>query len=403
MEYVVFSFRNLRRKGIRSWLTLLGILIGIAAVISLITVGSGLKEAVNSQFGASSTEVITIQAGGTSFGPPGSGVITSLTKQDSVAIGNLASIEVAIPRNIEMGRMEYNDIVLFGYAGSIIEGKEDEIYELVGDLKPEYGRLLKTGDLGKVMLGYSFYDGATNGYEKDLMPGKTVLIQDKSFEVVGIVEKQGSLISDGIIWMYDSDLDDLIGYGDNVSLIVAKVKDKDLMNRAQEEIERLMRNRRDVKIGEEDFEVSTPEATLEDVNSVLNGIQIFIIIIASISIFIGIIGIINTMTTSVLERKKEIGIMKAIGAKNSQIFMQFFVESGLLGLIGGAAGIILGLILGYAGIGAINNFIGSETAPQLNLLLIFFSLLGSFVIGSLAGIFPAMQAAKENPVDALRG
>lgn len=403
MNYLVFSFKNLKRKGVRSWLTLLGILIGIAAVISLITVGAGLKTAVNAQFGASSTELITVQAGGTSYGPPGSGTVVPLTKSDAQAIEQLSTVEVAIPRNIEVGKLEYNNVVQFGYAATILEGREEKIYELEGNIKAEYGRLLKSGDNGKVMLGYSFYNGNTNGYGKDILPGKTVLIQDKSFEVVGIVEKQGSFILDGVVWIYDSDLDDLLGYGDEVSLIAVKVKDKKFMDKAKEDIEKLMRNRRDVKLGKEDFEVSTPEATLEDVNSILNGIQIFIIIIASISIFIGIIGIVNTMTTSVLERRKEIGIMKAIGAKNSQIFMQFFIESGLLGLVGGAIGIILGLILGYAGIGAINSFIGSETSPQINYLLILFSLIGSFVIGSLAGIFPAMQAAKQNPVDALRG
>ena len=298
MNYLVFSFKNLKRKGVRSWLTLLGILIGIAAVISLITVGAGLKTAVNAQFGASSTELITVQAGGTSYGPPGSGTVVPLTKSDAQAIEQLSTVEVAIPRNIEVGKLEYNNVVQFGYAATILEGREEKIYELEGNIKAEYGRLLKSGDNGKVMLGYSFYNGNTNGYGKDILPGKTVLIQDKSFEVVGIVEKQGSFILDGVVWIYDSDLDDLLGYGDEVSLIAVKVKDKKFMDKAKEDIEKLMRNRRDVKLGKEDFEVSTPEATLEDVNSILNGIQIFIIIIASISIFIGIIGILSEERTS---------------------------------------------------------------------------------------------------------
>ena len=95
--------------------------------------------------------------------------------------------------------------------------------------------------------------------------------------------------------------------------------------------------------------------------------------------------------------------MKAIGATNRQIFMQFFVESGFLGLIGGGIGVILGVMAGYFGIIGINNFIGSEMQPQINFFLIFFALLGSFAIGAAAGILPAMNAAKQNPVDALRG
>jgi len=176
-----------------------------------------------------------------------------------------------------------------------------------------------------------------------------------------------------------------------------------LMNKAEEEIEKLMRQRRNVKIGEEDFSVTTPEATLETVNSVLGAIQAFIIIIASISIFVGSIGIVNTMTTSVLERKKEIGIMKAIGSRNSQIFMQFFVESGFLGLVGGVLGAVFGILIGYVGTLGINSWLGSEISFQISFPLIFFTLLGSFLIGAIAGIVPAMQAARQNPVEALRG
>jgi len=203
--------------------------------------------------------------------------------------------------------------------------------------------------------------------------------------------------------MYQDDLDNLFDYGDEVDIIGVKVKDPDLMDRAKEEIERLLRQRRDVKEGEEDFEVSTPDALLETVNSVLGAVQAFIIIIASISILVGALGIVNTMTTSVLERRKEIGIMKAIGATNFQIFLQFFFESGLLGFVGGLVGIVLGTLISVAGIIGINSFIGSELSPTIDFILIGGALIGSFIVGAVAGIVPAMQAAKQNPVEALRG
>jgi len=142
---------------------------------------------------------------------------------------------------------------------------------------------------------------------------------------------------------------------------------------------------------------------MDTVNSVLGGVQAFIIIIASISILVGALGIVNTMTTSVLERRKEIGIMKAIGAKNSQVFMQFFFESGMLGFIGGLVGVILGTLISVGGIIGINGFIGSELALSIDFVLIGGALVGSFLIGAIAGIAPAMQAAKQNPVEALRG
>jgi putative ABC transport system permease protein len=400
MNYFVFALRNLYRKGIRSWLTLLGICIGIAAVISLISLGSGLKIAVTSQFGVSSTEVITVQAGGSGFSAPGTDVVTPLTEDDVRAISNLGSVEFATETNIETVKFEYNDKIQIGYAYSVEEEYRKEIYEIDKD-ETEYGRLLKSGDSGKVVLGHNFYDGETNGYGKSITPGKQIIINGESFKVVGILKKKGSFILDGSVMMYEDELEELAGYGENVDVITVKVRDKDFIDKAKEDIEKLMRNRRDVDVGSEDFTVSTPESSLSQVNQILDAIQIFIIIIASISILIGIVGIVNTMTTSVLERRKEIGIMKSIGARNSQIFAQFFIESGFLGLIGGLVGIIFGISFGYAGTIAINNFLGVDTRPEINFFLIFFALFGSFLIGSLAGIFPAMKAAKQNPIQAL--
>src|SRR3990167_3256943 len=136
---------------------------------------------------------------------------------------------------------------------------------------------------------------------------------------------------------------------DDVDIIAVQVKDKSLIQEAEEDIEKLLRKRRDVKEGNEDFEVSTPEASLSSVNQILLAVQSFIAMIALISVAVGGIGIVNTMTTSVMERRREIGIMKAIGARNRDIFMQFFIESGLLGLVGGLIGVIVGVIVGLIG------------------------------------------------------
>jgi len=402
MNYFILAYRNLRRKGLRSYLTLLGICIGILAVVSLISLGSGLKLAVGSQFGVSSTELITVQASGGNFGPPGSEVINPLTKEHLEEIKKLSSVKMAIGRKIETGKLEFNNKVVFGYASNIPDGEDrDFIYSQL-EAKPIAGRLLRDGEIGKVFLGYNFYVDKV-GLERAVVPGNTVTIQDRDFEVVGILEKKGSFIYDNLVYMNEDDLQSLFDYGDDLDYIDVLPTDKDNMERTKEDIEKLLRRLRDVDVGSEDFTVSTPEASMAQVNSMLNAIQAFVIIIASISIFVGAIGIINTMETSVLERKKEIGIMKAIGAKNSQIFMQFFVESGFLGLIGGGIGVILGITLGYVGIMGINNFMGSDVQPTINFILIFFALLGSFAIGAIAGIIPAMRAAKQNPVEALRG
>jgi putative ABC transport system permease protein len=403
VNYLGFASKNLRRRGIRSWLTLVGIFIGIAAVIALITLGTALRMAVIGQFGISSTEVITVQAGGmNNYGPPGSGVVKSLTIQDAEAIGKLDTVEIAVGRKIEYVKAEFNNKQEISYSASLPEGKaRDFIYKTL-DVKTAEGRLMKDGDSGKVMLGNRFLDKDKNGFGKEIHAGDKILIQGKKFEVVGILDRKGSFIIDQVIIVNEKDLKDLIGYGDKTDIIAVKIKNKDLMDKAKADIEKLMRQRRDVKIGEEDFDVATPQAALATVNSILNGIQIFIIIIASISIIVGAIGIINTMTTAVLERKKEIGIMKSIGARNSAIFFLFCFESGLLGIVGGAMGIIAGLIFGYVGVFSINYFLGTQAKINLNLWLIFFTLFGSFLIGSIAGVIPALRAARQNPVEALR-
>jgi len=402
-DYFILAFRNLRKRGLRSWLTLLGIFIGVAAVVSLISLGNGLQMAVNSQFGVSSTEIISVQAGGlNSYGPPGSAVAKKLTVQDVDAINKLSTVERAVRRNIPSGKLEFNNRVIFGFAMSV-PYKEDRrfVYEEI-DINPLRGRLLTDSDDSNVVLGYNFYaDKAGLGKSVDL--GDKVIVNDKSFKVVGITEKKGSFIFDNIVHMNENPLKELTGFGDDVDIIAVKVKSKDLMDRAKQDIEDLLRERRNVKKGEEDFEVSTPEAALETVNSILNGVKAFVALIALISVFVGAIGIINTMTTSVLERRKEIGIMKAIGAKNSDIFLQFLIEAGLSGLIGGLAGALFGTLIGIIGTLAINNFIGSSISVNIDLILILFTLVGSFAIGAIAGIIPAMRAAKQNPVEALRG
>lgn len=403
-DYFVLASKNLKKRGVRSWLTLLGVFIGIAAVVSLISLGNTLKDTVNSQFDIGSTDIITIQAGGISgLGPPGTAVSNPLISDDAEAIERIGSIDWAIGRHIESVAVEFDDKLSFETVGSLPDNRRiDDIYNQL-ELEAEIGRLLQAGENNKIMIGKNLADGSRNGFEKDIRINDKLLINEKEFRVVGILEGEGSFTIDGIIFMSQGEIEEINDIEDDVDLIVAKVRDPSLVDNAKEEIEKLLRQRRDVKIGEEDFEVSTPQAALETVNQVLLGVQIFIVIIASISIIVGAIGIANTMLTSVLERRKEIGTMKAIGARNEDIFYQFFTEAGLLGLIGGTIGILLGVGFSYLGTYGLNNFLNTTTMPNIGLGLIVFSLLGSFLIGAISGIVPAMRAAKENPVEAIRG
>jgi len=401
-DIFTLSMKNLKHRGLRSWLTLLGIFIGVAAVVSLISLGNGLQTAVSSQFGISSTELLSVQAGGISdFGPPGSGAVDPLTAKELEAIEKLSSVKRAVGRDIVSAKLEYNKRAVFGYATNIPSGDNRKfIYEQI-EAKTIVGRLLKDEDVGKVILGYNFYTDSV-GLGKKVVPGNTVIIQNKSFQVVGILEKKGSFIFDNVAYMNEDELDSISNYGDKIDIIAVQPVNKDEILKTKEDIEKILRKVRDVKVGDENFEVSTPESSLESVNAILGGVQMFIVIVASISIFIGALGIVNTMTTSVLERKKEIGIMKSIGATNYQIFLQFFIESSLLGLVGGFVGAAFGTLIGFIGVLGINSFVNSDLTPSINFALIFFSLLGSFIIGGIAGIAPAIRAANQNPVEALR-
>ncbi len=403
-DYFSLALKNLKHRGIRSWLTVLGIFIGITAVVALIMLGNGLKATINSQFGISNTEVITVQSGGlNSYGPPGSGAVEPLTDKEVEEIEEIREVEVAIGTNLVSAKVEFNKKQIIGYITNIPQEKEkrDFFYEDI-EAETESGNLLEKDEKNGLLIGYNFYVDKV-GFGKKVNSKDKLIIEGKKYEVSGILEKKGSFIYDNIIYMNEEDLDEIGNYGEEVDTISVKVKDKELIEEVKLEIEEKLRDIRDVDEGEENFEVSTPEAQLENVNQILTGVQIFILLVAFVSIIVGSIGIVNTMTTAVTERRKEIGVMKSTGAKNSQIFNLFFIESGLMGLVGGILGVIFGGVIGYFGNVVINNFVGSSIKPQIDLILISLVLLGSFLIGSISGVAPALQAANQNPVEALRG
>ena len=310
---------------------------------------------------------------------------------------------MAIRRNIGVVKLEFNKKLVIGYAGSIPDdkAKRDQVYKVL-EVSTLSGRLLDT-DRKKVVIGYDLSIAEKNGFNKALKVGDKITINNRSYEIGGILNKKGSFIFDKIILMLDSEMQDLTGYGDNVDIIAVVAKDQNSLTRAQNDVEKLLRDRRHVKKGNEDFEVSTPAALLGTVNQILFGVQIFIVMIASISIIVGAVGIANTMITSILERKKEIGTMKAIGARNSDIFYIFTLEAGMLGLVGGIVGVIFGAALGYFGTLGISSLIGSNITPNINFPLIFAALTGSTLLGIVSGLIPALKAAQLNPVAALRG
>ena len=208
---------------------------------------------------------------------------------------------------------------------------------------------------------------------------------------------------DGAFIINENVLLDVFGDDDVVDIIAVKIRDEKQIDQVKENIEKLLRKERDVKKGEENFQVESAQNLINTLNSTLAAVNIFVVIIASISLLVGGIGIMNTMYTSVLERTKEIGIMKAIGARNSRIFKLFFIESGFLGMVGGIIGVILGLIFAYGSAFLGRLALGVDLIQaRVPLFWIIFALLLSFGLGTLFGVIPAINASKLQPVDALR-
>jgi putative ABC transport system permease protein len=402
-DYLSISTRSLTKRKTRTYLTMIGIFIGIAAVVSLIGLGEGLRVAITSQFGLLGTDVLQIQASGLNFGPPGQAVPNPLSDELPEQISRIPNVDASFGRYVESVRMEYNDIQEITFIGSVPTGENREVFEEMVNIKASEGRLLKDGDGRRVVLGND-YSKEDNEFGEAIHVGDRVLINDEQFEVIGILEKKGSFIFDSGILMDDEVILDYIREDDGtIDVIAAKVEDESRIEATQNDIEKLLRKERDVEEGEEDFTVQSSEQALEGLNSTLFAVQLFIGIIAGISIVVGGIGIMNTMYTSVLERTKEIGIMKSIGAKNSTIFTLFFIESGLLGLIGGIIGVILGLIFAY-GLAFLGRLaLGSELIQaNVSPLLIIGALAFSYLLGTIFGVLPAYQASKANPVESLR-
>jgi len=400
-EFFSIALRNIRRRGIRSILTLLGIFIGIAAVVSLISMGQGLQEAITGQFSSLGTDKLIIQNAGTGFGPPGSTSITKLTEHDLKIIESVNGVEEAIPRYLRMLTFEYDKNTAYSYGTTVPDNqKQIDLITSTFNFGYESGRFIKAGERGKVVLGHDF---TSEKYGKDLVAGKTVKINGESFEVVGVMNPASTFELNSVILMNEEDFRRIVKIGDEIDFVVVQVSSSSDIEKVAADIKTKLRKDRNEKEGEEDFSVQTPSSALESVNTILNIVNLIIVGIAAISLLVGAIGIANTMYTSVLERTREIGVMKSIGAKNSDVLMIFLIESGLLGLVGGIIGVIIGLSMSF-GISTIaNSAFGSEILKiNFSLPLVLGAIGFSFFMGIISGVLPALQASKLEPVEALR-
>ncbi len=396
------ALSNLMNRKLRSYLTILGIVMGIAAIVALISLGQGMKTAIASQFSALGTDRIIVQAKQVFFGPPGVKTVTTLTKNDFDRGLHAPGVSRGAKRLIKSGKVEFNKKTKFLFVGSMPEEQEGrKLVEEIFRLAAAEGRLLKQGDAKKVVVGNKYTDEEQFG--KAIHAGDRITVQGEVFEVVGVLEKLGQPQFDTIVLMPEDAMRALYAIPDEASALVYQAGKGQNPEIVAESIADDLRRFRHKDKGKEDFTVQTQGQLLGAFSNILNVVTAVLIGIAAISLLVGGLGVMNTMYTSVLERYREIGIMKAIGATNNDVLVLFLLESGLLGLVGGIAGVAIGILFAKIVEFAASQALGPNLVRAgFPWYLIAGALAVSLIVGILSGVLPARQASRLQPVEALR-
>lgn len=376
------SIKNINGNKLRTILTMLGLIIGIASVIILVGIGSGTSNQVTSQVQSLGADVLTLNITSSD---------TSLEYDNIDELKNIQDITAAAPYKTVSGTVTHGENSS-GRANIIATTNK---YMEVMNLTISSGRLLSTIDLdnnSKVCLLGS--DIAETLFENDTVAGNSIKIDGDNYTVIGVITATGSSMGNDIDSMViipfttakylDSDT--------TINNVYIKVEDENKIENVSSRVESYIIST--LGLTTDDFSVSSQDSMLSTMDEVNNSLSIMLGGIASISLIVAGIGVMNVMLVSVTERTKEIGIRKALGAKRSDILIQFLIEALLLCIVGGIIGIGLGV-----GIGMLLNQMGYNFVPEIWIILIAF--FSSVMIGLLFGIFPAYKASKLNPIDAL--
>lgn len=411
LESFRVAWRGLMANKLRSALTMLGIIIGIFAVIVLISIGRGLETIVNEQFSAIGSNLMFVfpVSPGTSIqgGRPSSRGSQGLSNRDVEAISDPFRTPdvLAIAPSISGTRT-------VSYGGNDTDTSVEGVtpaYEEVRNFPVELGSFITQADVEAeariAVLGQTVVDDLFEVYEDPI--GETVRIEGIPFRVVGVLQEKGGSSfgdEDDVVFIPLSTAQRRLFQRRNregdflVDTIYAEATSEDRMDAAAFQITEVLRDTHDIQFrDEDDFQVITQDEILSAAGQITGAVTLFLGIIAAISLLVGGIGIMNIMLVSVTERTREIGLRKAVGAKRRDILLQFLIESMLLSVFGGLIGTALGIV-------------GAEVAQRLvedlttvvSADIILLATLVSAAIGIFFGIYPAYSAAGLNPIDALR-
>ena len=408
-ESVRVAMLALAANKLRSILTMLGIIIGVSAVIALMSIGRGVEKFFVDQFTSLGTNLLYVFPGQLDDGPRAGGRDRGvLTLNDSYAIAN----PLRVPDVISVAP-EVRGNALVARAGNDMEVSVSGVtasYQdtLSGDAA--IGTFLTDTDVEErsrvVVIGSDVFGKLFQPNEDPI--DQTIRVNNILFRVIGVMEERGAGVGgsnlDEMVFIPLTTVQDRLFRRRTVSgeyqvnVIYASVVSEDRMEAAQQQIAELLRERHNISFsGEDDFSIINQSDLISIFGDILSAMTIFLSAIAFISLVVGGIGIMNIMLVSVTERTREIGLRKAVGAKRRNVLGQFLIEAVTLALIGG----LLGIALGAGGAVAATSFVDNFSAV-VGLDAIAVAILFSMAVGLFFGIYPAYRASRLNPIDALR-
>jgi putative ABC transport system permease protein len=402
---------SLRSNKLRTALTMLGIVIGVAAVISMLSIGQGAQDSITSAINSIGTNLLFLSAGTrTTFGGAGgfgpARNVRSLTLLDAAALLNsyeapdVASVAPILQGNTSVAASgQTTTATIYGVTTAYFSMRNVTVSEgaLFNDQQVNtHARVVLIGQGVSTTLW-----GLTSG-----LVGRTVLINGQTFTIIGTLTASSSTVLSSednqiIIPLTTARDRILLRPGENVDSIDIQATSASTVNAASAEISDIMRLRHNVAVGKEDFTVTNTASLLTTASSITGIMSDFLGGIAAISLLVGGIGIMNIMLVSVAERTREIGLRKAVGARNRDILTQFLAESSFLSLLGGLLGIVLGWLISVI-IGRIASALGTSLTPAVSLNAILLATIFSIAVGLFFGIYPARRASMLQPVEALR-
>lgn len=403
IESLLEALETLSANKMRSGLTILGIVIGVAAVIAMLAIGEGAQSYITGTISGLGTNLIFIAPGNSQVeirNPK------PLTQMDAAALvdENLApSVLVAEPvlsnrRQVTYGSEKTNTSI-DGVTPGYIKVSNYEYQEGEGITEEHI-----LGQASVAVLGVDVADKLFN--RREGLVGETIRIEGQPFRIVGVLKPKGGGSfgsQDNLVMIpFTTAQARMVRRQQNaVDMIVAQASSAETVNKATEEISNILRTRHRTPVGSDDFQVISQQSAVSMVSSITNVLTIFLGGIAAISLLVGGIGIMNIMLVSVTERTREIGLRKALGARKGDILLQFLVESALLSLFGGLIGIILGWLIAFI-VGKVAAASGTAFTPKVGVNAILLATMFSTAVGLFFGIYPANRASNLQPVEALR-